>query len=280
MNIAMIGSGAFAIADSVYMCRKGNVRIFQTEPVNNHTINAAQKFGAYDEDIKIDSNLQDVIKDANIIFVNIDVPYDIELNSYDMQAFEIYINKIMQYSPNTPVVIRSQIPIGYTRRLIQRYPQLDVAIVPSFIRRESAIEDEFNADHLIIGGGSTQLQKKIVRLLGDKRKLLLIGYEEAEAVKLFLNTYLALRIAFFNELDTFAELRGIDSEAIINALSFDKRVGDKYNNPSFGYGGKYLTENVYRLKSEYADIPEALIDSIKNANNIRKKTIRYRDIFF
>ena len=122
MNIAMIGSGAFAIADSVYMCRKGNVRIFQTEPVNNHTINAAQKFGAYDEDIKIDSNLQDVIKDANIIFVNIDVPYDIELNSYDMQAFEIYINKIMQYSPNTPVVIRSQIPIGYTRRLIQRYP--------------------------------------------------------------------------------------------------------------------------------------------------------------
>lgn len=273
MNIAMIGSGHFAIAESIYMCRSGNVHVLQTEPFNKHVMTIDKNLGICDTDIKMEYDLLSVVESADIIFINIDIPYDIELNSYDMQEFDMYIGKIMLYSPSVPVVIRNHIPIGYTRRLIQRYPQLDVAVVPDFIRKESAIEDEFNSDHLIIGGGSTLLQETIISIIGNNRKLLRTGYEEAESIKLFLNTYLALRIAFFNEIDTFAELRGLDSKAIINALSFDKRVGDKYNNPSFGYGGKYLTESTCRLKNEFADIPETIIDNIRNANNVRKKHV-------
>ena len=163
----------------------------------------------------------------------------------------------MRFAPGAAIVLRSDVPVGYTARVRNRYPELDIAFVPDFGREGRALQDAFEPSRIIIGGGSPELQKQIEKLLGGSCEVVHTDSDEAESVKLFANAYLAMRVAYFNELDTYAELRGLDAQAIIRSVSLDPRIGDLYNNPSFGYGGRYLVEGTCRLRNDFADIPEA-----------------------
>ena len=167
------------------------------------------------------------------------------------------MNQVMRFAPGAAIVLRSDVPVGYTARVRNRYPELDIAFVPDFGREGRALQDAFEPSRIIIGGGSPELQKQIEKLLGGSCEVVHTDSDEAESVKLFANAYLAMRVAYFNELDTYAELRGLDAQAIIRSVSLDPRIGDLYNNPSFGYGGRYLVEGTCRLRNDFADIPEA-----------------------
>lgn len=250
MKITVIGSGHMADSTAEMLGRENEVNI-----------------------LREDNSLEEIsggFKYAELIVISIMVPYDTELNVYDIHDVDMFISHAMRFAPDAPVILRSDVPVGYTKRVKFRYPKLDIAFVPDFSRDGRALQDALNPARVVIGGGSEELQNKIKGLFEGLCEIVVTGSDEAESVKLFANAFLAMRVAFFNELDTYAELRGFDTEAIIKSVSLDPRIGDLYNNPSFGYGGKYLVEGTCRLRNEFADIPERMVDMVELSNEIRK----------
>lgn len=253
---------------------RNEIRILDGAGTEEGILGQAEQYGVKNFESLFTGDAKNALDDAELVFISIAVPYDVELNFYDTHDVDMYLNQVMRYAPKSLVVLRSDVPVGYTNRMKSRYPELNLVFVPDFGRNGRAFQDAFYPSRLIIGGGDEIARETLRDLLASNAcEVVYTEPEEAESVKLFANAYLAMRVAYFNELDTYAELRGLNSKDLIRSVSLDPRIGDLYNNPGFGYGGRYLVEGVCRLKSDFADIPERIVDIVETFNEVRKDHI-------
>ena len=197
--------------------------------------------------------------------------------NFEDHSIDATISKVNDLQYKGSIVIRSTVPIGYTSRLQKKYPSLSISFFPEFLREGKALEDSLNPSRIICGGFSKD-GKKFLEILSKSSSIenvntLIVTTEEAEAIKLFSNAYLAMRIAFFNELDTFALSKSFKSKNIIKGMAFDERIGNHYNNPSFGYGGYCLPKDIKQLRSNFGNIKHSIIDAVIDSNKDRKKFI-------
>lgn len=267
MKIQVAGSGYTGIANAVLLAQSHEVRLVKTEEVPQSMLEEAKEYG-----VDLASILTDRFEPEGADFVVICIPvsYDGELNQYDLRRLDGYLTKALTGS-EAVVIVRADVPIGYTARMKARFDTERIVCCPDFVREGRALYDAFHPSRIIVGDMSAQGAAVGELLQPDPSvEVICMQSAEAESVKLFANCYLAMRVAYFNELDTFAEMRGMDAAQIIRGVSSDPRVGNLYNNPSFGYGGRYLVEGSEKLRANFADIPHKIVHMVEVSNEIRK----------
>lgn len=287
MKICVVGIGYVGLSLSVLLSQKHEVIAYdinkekvdminnRVSPINDYEIN--NYFKTKTLNLKASCNYESAFKNSNYIIICTPTNYNEETNSFDTSSIEITINKIKEINNECIVIIRSTVPIGYTNLICNKHKSLKIIFSPEFLREDSALYDNLYPSRIIIGEKSLEA-KRFANLLVECviRKdvpVLYMNSMEAEAVKLFANTYLALRVAFFNELDTYALEKNLNTKNIIDGVSLDPRIGNYYNNPSFGYGGYCLPKDSKQLFHNYMDIPENIIEAVINSNETRKKYI-------
>ena len=286
MNITVVGTGYVGLSLAVLLSQKNNVIAVDIDEVKVKMIN--EKNSPIDDNyiqrylsekrlnLRATMNLNEACQEADYVIIATPTDYNTTTNYFDTKSIEQVLTDILKYECNPVIIVKSTVPIGYTEKIREMFSYEDIYFSPEFLREGKALYDNLYPSRIIVGE-KNQKTERFARLLQDSAlsdvETLYTGTKEAESIKLFANTYLALRVVFFNDLDSFSYEKGLNSEEIVKGVSLDPRIGMFYNNPSFGYGGYCLPKDTKQLLSNFEGIPQTSISAAVYGNSLRKKQV-------